>query len=183
MAKKRNEEKKSVTAQTIGDYTITINQFLHGIEVKGKKEDGTVPIKEDTYLRSKGFWFSKRKKHYWRDFNGEVYEAVVKHYTEQSKRKAKAKKDGAEEFADKTLGEAVPINVAEAFKDRPKAKAKSTAKKQTAKTTTKTTTKAKAKSNKKSEPTLEEWRDQLLKQTEAMVNSAYDLLKQGKALA
>lgn len=172
MAKKRNEEKKSVTAQTIGDYTITINQFLHGIEVKGKKEDGTVPMKEDAYLRSKGFWFSKRKKHYWRDFDGEVYKAVVKHYEMQSKRKAKAKKDGAEEFADKTLGEAVPINVAEAFKDRPKAKAKSTAK-----------AKTKTPSKKKSEPTLEEWRDQLLKQTTEMVNSAYDLLKQGKALA
>ena len=74
----------TATAEVLNGITITINQHLHGIEVKGE-----VDARDDKWLRENGFWFSKRKGHYWTNFDKALYEKVRKHFNETAKPKTK----------------------------------------------------------------------------------------------
>ena len=189
MAKK---DKTHKTALTIGDYTVALNQTLGGIEVKGKNEDGSVPKKEDEYLRSKGFFFSKRKAHYWVVFNSALYDEVVKHYEAVAKKSAVTKKTKKTEAKTKSLGEILPIDMSTAFKEEPaKKQTKKPAKKSTKKSTTKSTkTKStKTESTKVSVPSvapttdLEAWKREVIKAVEAMLDSSIEMMVKGEVLA
>ena len=199
MAKK---DKTHKTALTIGDYTVALNQTLGGIEVKGKNEDGSVPKKEDEYLRSKGFFFSKRKAHYWVVFNSALYDEVVKHYEAVAKKSAVTKKTKKTEAKTKSLGEILPIDMSTAFKEEPaKKQTKKPAKKSTKKSTTKSTktksTKTKSTKTKstKTESTkvsvpsvapttdLEAWKREVIKAVEAMLDSSIEMMVKGEVLA
>lgn len=94
-----------VTTENLNGITITINQHLHGIEVKGD-----LTSRQTEWLTKNGFWFSKRKGHFWRDFDGKVYKKVVNYFKQSLKNRGKSK-------SKMTLGQAAPINMAEAFKD------------------------------------------------------------------
>ena len=119
MAKKNI--KNTATSTTIGDVVIRINQKLHGIEVQGDN----ITTQQGARLKNLGYYFSKRKGLYYTDFNADVYQMTIDYF--ESYAKSKAKNNGAEP---KTLAQAAPINMAEAF---PGTKVKSTKKSRPAK--------------------------------------------------
>ena len=114
MAKKNI--KNTATSTTIGDVVIRINQKLHGIEVQGDN----ITTQQGARLKNLGYYFSKRKGLYYTDFNADVYQMTLDYF--ESYAKSKAKNNGAEP---KTLAQAAPIDMAEAF---PGTKVKSTKK-------------------------------------------------------
>lgn len=114
MAKKNI--KNTATSTTIGDVVIRINQKLHGIEVQGDN----ITTQQGARLKNLGYYFSKRKGLYYTDFNADVYQMTIDYF--ESYAKSKAKNNGAEP---KTLAQAAPIDMAEAF---PGTKVKSTKK-------------------------------------------------------
>ena len=119
MAKKNI--KNTATSTTIGDVVIRINQKLHGIEVQGDN----ITTQQGARLKNLGYYFSKRKGLYYTDFNADVYQMTIDYF--ESYAKSKAKNNGAEP---KTLAQAAPIDMAEAF---PGTKVKSTKKSRPAK--------------------------------------------------
>lgn len=104
MAKKNI--KNTATSTTIGDVVIRINQKLHGIEVQGDN----ITTQQGARLKNLGYYFSKRKGLYYTDFNADVYQMTIDYF--ESYAKSKAKNNGAEP---KTLAQAAPIDMAEAF--------------------------------------------------------------------
>ena len=119
MAKKNI--KNTATSTTIGDVVIRINQKLHGIEVQGDN----ITTQQGARLKNLGYYFSKRKGLYYTDFNADVYQMTIDYF--ESYAKSKAKNNGAEP---KTLAQAAPIDMAEAFSST---KVKSTKKSRPAK--------------------------------------------------
>jgi len=119
MAKKNI--KNTATSTTIGDVVIRINQKLHGIEV----QSDNITTQQGARLKNLGYYFSKRKGLYYTDFNADVYQMTIDYF--ESYAKSKAKNNGAEP---KTLAQAAPIDMAEAF---PGTKVKSTKKSRPAK--------------------------------------------------
>lgn len=104
MAKKNI--KNTATSTTIGAVVIRINQKLHGIEVQGDN----ITTQQGARLKNLGYYFSKRKGLYYTDFNADVYQMTLDYF--ESYAKSKAKNNGAEP---KTLAQAAPIDMAEAF--------------------------------------------------------------------
>lgn len=101
-------------AETMNGVTITINQHLHGIEVKGN-----VSKKDDKWLRENGFWFSKRKGHYWTPFESALYEKVIAYFKGEAKSKSKAKTKAEPKAEEKqiTMAEAAPIDITGLFEN------------------------------------------------------------------
>lgn len=112
----------TATAEVINNVTITINQRLHGIEVKGNTKTGELNAKDDKWVRENGFFFSKRKGHYWIAFDAKLYKKVCDYFREQEKaveKKAKAKTEAKKSTTKSTTKKEVKKS-APAKKDTPK---------------------------------------------------------------
>lgn len=160
-----------ITSTTIGKFELRINQKLHGIEIKGE-----ATTQQDAFIKEGlGFYYSKRKGHYYTEFKQEKYDKTKDYLTTLAETEAKSKNKGKRKKAE-TVAEAMPIDMKKAFPDKaeekPKAK-KAEPKAEPAKV--KTINLSEVKTAPKGDD-LEEWKRLVILAVEQIIDSAIEAL-------